>query len=89
MTIQFKYKLKPESWFKENCYSRVMMEDIPYYWRNKNDYEMWNAMDKPDIHPLGESTIQKGVLGVVARNDYYAWGIERELTPESDPEYFV
>lgn len=85
------YQLKPKEWFKEHCFSTLLMGGMMFYWNTKKEFDLWNeGNDKANIYPVGQNTINKGILPL--NNDtkyYYEWAIIKELTLESDPEYFV
>ncbi len=87
-----KVKLYPLEWFEKNCVKDIDND----WWRLDGLYELFNNwegdndVDNPHAAYLIDNLSIGGVVDVrLDEFRHWGWAVEKYLTPETDPEYYL
>lgn len=83
-------KVKPMSWFEENAYKEGESGEM-HYWDSEQEYSDWDNNKANFLSAIREQDIRTGLYTVdsLQKRASISWAVERMLTLENDPEYFI
>lgn len=84
--------LKSLKWYEDNAY-----RNDDFFWFDEDEYNKWLSGSRCDMPSFIPAMHIDDVLNGISmwdekyQNSFssYCWGSEREITVETDPEYFI